>query len=293
MFGGSGLVGSRFIDLYHKDRLTITPKSKEVDITKKESLGNFFKENEKNFDTVINFAAYTNVDEAEKERGKKNGICWKINVEGVKNIAEACKDNGKYLIHISTDFIFPGNSDYPGPYSEDSRLPQNGDGIGWYGWTKLEGEKALKELFENYAVVRIASPYRGHFTEKLDFARNILNLFDEERLYPMFADKKFTPTFIDELSKVLYLLTEEKKKGIFHVVSTDITTPYEFASYLLEKARGSKGIVKKGSQAELNEKTGVPRPILGGLKTEITQKELGITLMTWRKAINEFVIQLG
>lgn len=118
-------------------------------------------------------------------------------------------------------------------------------------------------------------------------------LYDEGKLYPMFSDQKMTPSFIDEIAKVLYLLVEEKKTGIFHVASTIVATPYEFASYLLEKARGAKGVVKEGSLVEFMKTPGrTPRSIFGGLKTEITQRQLGITLMTWKEALDEFVRQL-
>ncbi|KKU64310.1 MAG: hypothetical protein UX88_C0014G0002 [Candidatus Woesebacteria bacterium GW2011_GWC2_47_16] len=104
----------------------------------------------------------------------------------------------------------------------------------------------------------------------------------------MFSDQKITPTFIDEAAKIIYLLLEEKKVGIYHIASRDLTTPFEFASYLLEKARGAKGVVKEGSMKESLKVPGrPPRSRLGGLANEKTRKELGITLMTWKEAVDE------
>ncbi|HJX59043.1 hypothetical protein A2V61_02835 [Candidatus Woesebacteria bacterium RBG_19FT_COMBO_47_8] len=293
-FGADGLVGSRFTDLYHKDSQFITPKIDELDITAKKPLSDYFEKNRSDFEVVINFAAITNVDAAEKERGNKQGLSWQVNVEGAKNIAENCLRLDKFLIHISTDFVFPGTKNNPGPSAEDTKLPETEEGLGWYGWTKGRGEEEIAKTGVKHAVLRITYPYRAHYPAKIDFARNILELFDEGKLYPMFSDQQMTPSFIDEIAKVLYLLVEEKRTGIFHAASADLTTPYDFAAYLLEKARGAKDVVTKGSMKEYLSAAGrTPRPIVGGLKVAKTESELGIKFMGWQEAIGEFIKQLN
>lgn len=288
------MVGSRFTDLYHQDTQLITPKITELDITDKKALREFFAQNASDFDSVINFAAITDVDGSEKERGNENGPTWKVNVGGAENIASECKKHSKHLIQISTDFVFPGTKERPGPYSEDESLPTSPEGIGWYGWTKRIAEEKTREIWDKTAILRITFPYRAHYPTKIDFARKILELYDEGKLYPMFSDQTMTPSFIDEIAKVLYLLVEEQKTGVFHSASADTTTPHEFASYLLEKARKVKNAVKESSMQEYLKAPGrTPRPLLGGLKVEKTEKELGINFMTWRAAVDEFVSQLG
>lgn len=293
VLGADGLVGSRFTDLYHKETPTITPKAEELDITNKKALEVYFETYKKEFHSVINFAAFTDVDGAEKEKGNEKGVVYLVNVVGAQNLASASKTFGKYFIHISTDFVFPGTEEYPGPYPEDAKLPNNPEDVTWYGWTKALGEKRVLSANKGASIVRISYPYRAHYTGKLDYARKILSLYDEGNLYPIFSDQKITPTFIDEASKIFYLLLEEKKVGIYHVASCDLTTPFSFASYVLQKARGVTGVLKEGSMKEFLKVPGrPPRPRLGGLLTEKTEKELGTTLMTWREAVNEFVIQL-
>jgi dTDP-4-dehydrorhamnose reductase len=293
VFGTPGLVGSRFVDLIASERQSITPEVHEVDITDKSSLAAFFQENEKSFDAVVNFAAYTDVNGAEKEKGNKQGQVWQVNVDGAGNVAEMAKKYNKFLLHISTDFVFPGSEENPGPYAEDAKLPSAADGIGWYGWTKLMGEKKVKEIGGKYAIVRIAYPFRSHCTQKSDFARKILALYDEGKLYPMFTDQIMTPTFIDEAGSAIEEICELEKEGIYHLVSSNTTTPYEFASYLLEKARGVKDVVKKGSLKEHLKASGrTPISRLGGLDTKKTQKELGMKFKTWQQAVDEFVEQL-
>ena len=293
VLGGSGLIGSRFVELVSAEK-QVVPKEEELDITDPKALEDFFDRHQDDFDVVINFAACTDVDGAEKERGDETGVVWKVNVIGAENLARAAQKHGKFLIQISTDFVFPGTEENPGPYSEEVEPPENMEAIGWYGWTKLMAEKKIKEAGGNSAIVRLAYPFRAAPYElKLDFARSILKLFDEGRLYPMFADQQLTPVFIDDLVIALEKIGELKKPGVYHLVTTDVTSPFEFASYLLEKARGVKGIVKKGSMKEFLKVPGrTPRPRLGGLDSKKTQQVLGMKFRTWKEAVDEFVKQL-
>jgi len=298
VIGASGLVGSRFVELA-KSKLSIIPVDENIlDITNKESVDKFFKENE--FDSVLNFAAITNVDGAEKERGDENGFTWKLNVIGPKNLAEACKVNnkqslaskspGKFLVQISTDFVFRGTENEAGPYAEDTTLPEDNNGIGWYGWTKNRAEARIRESGVRNAVVRIAYPFYGSkFEQKLDFAKNYLKVFDNGKLFPIFTDQTFTPLNIDDFVESMVKILNEEIEGTFHIVSSDTATPFDFVEYLLNKTRNVSGVVQKGSMIEFLKTVGrTPRPRLGGLKTEITEKRLGMKFKTWREMVDDF-----
>lgn len=294
VIGGSGLIGSRFIELTKKNNKILTPDEEKLDITRKTSVEKYFEENNSKFDVAVNFAAFTDVDGAEKERGDKGGLVWKLNVDGAENVAKACRKHGKFLIQISTDFVFLGTEDNPGPYDEDVQLPDFSEKIGWYGWTKNVAERNVRKACTNSVIIRTAYPFRASpYKQKLDFARNTLDLYDAGKLYPMFSDQKLTPVFIDDLVKALEKIAILKRPGIYHVVTSDVTTPYDFASYLLEKAKGVKGVVQKGSMEEFLKAPGrTPRPRLGGLKSEKTQKILGMKFKTWKQSVDEFVKQL-
>ncbi len=290
--GSAGLVGSRFLETLPEKYEPLSPEIGELDIRNEEALREFF--NDMKPAIVVHFAAFTNVDLAERERGDEKGNVWKVNVEGTRNLAKlvAKRKNG-FLVYISTDFVFPATEDCPGPYNEDSELVEGADKISWYGWTKLMAEKEISKVGGNFAIVRISYPYRAHFSGKPDFARNILTLFDKGELYPMFADQKITPTFIDELCEGLHRLLRLRKSGVYHIASSNLTSPYEFANYLLEKTRGVKRVVKKGSVKEYLEQPGrTPRPKVGGLESGKTQRILGIEFRTWQKAVDEFARQL-
>ena len=286
--GATGLVGSRFAELYPKSEEIFSPDVAELDITSIDSVNNYFNKNQ--VAAVVNFAAYTNVDGAEKERGDKNGAAWKLNVDGVENLMKACKDKDIFLVQVSTDFVFKGDEKDSGPYSEDKKIPDDDLGISWYGWTKNRAEKLIKESGARYAIVRIAYPfYSAKFEGKLDFAKGFLKLFDDGKLYPVFSDQIHSVSNVDDLVKPLTKIVNEKIEGVFHIVSRDTTTPFDFASYLLEKARGVKDVLQNGSMSEFLKAPGrTPRPRLGGLKTEITEEKLGMSFKTWREMVDGF-----
>lgn len=292
VIGASGMVASRFCDLV-KDKFEIVPSDeKTLDITSREAVVDYFENNK--FDAVINFAAFTNVDGAEAQRGDESGLVWKLNVEGPKYLADICKEKNIFLVHISTDFVFQGDDINPGPYAEDAVIPEDASGIGWYGWTKNRGEKVVKESGAKYAIVRYGYPFRAaEFELKKDWARNLINLYNEQKLYPLFDDQTQNILFIDDLVEPLSKIVEENITGIFHIASSDTTTPYEVGSYLLEKYVGSSVELQKGSMVEFLKAPGrTPRPRLGGLKVEKTEEMLGIKFRSWREMIDEFISQL-
>jgi len=292
VIGASGMVASRFVDLA-RDRFRITPIDEKIlDITDGKAIEKYSDEHK--FDVVINFAAFTNVDGAEAQKGDKSGLVWKLNVGGPENLAKVCKEKNIFLVHISTDFVFPGNEVKPGPYDEDVPIPETSESIGWYGWTKNRAEKVVAESGIRYAIVRYGYPFRAaNYDLKKDWARNLINLYNEQKLYPLFDDQVQSILFIDDLVEPLAKIINEEIMGIFHIAPTDTTTPYESGSYLLEKYAGKSVELQKGSMAEFLKTSGkAARPRLGGLKVEKTETKLGIKFKNWREMVDEFVDQL-
>jgi len=293
VIGGSGMVASRFIDLARSKFEITSADEKTLDITNREKIASFFENN--SFDAVVNFAAFTNVDGAEAQKGDKEGLVWKLNVEGPKALAEICLAKNMFMVHISTDFVFPGNEANPGPYSEDSILSESEEGIGWYGWTKNRAEVEVSGSGCRKAIVRYGYPFRAaEFDLKKDWARNLLGIYNEQKLYPLFTDQVQSVVFIDDLVEPLCKIVEEGLEGVFHIVSEDTTTPYEIGSYVLEKYAGKLVEIQKGSMVEFLKAPGrTPRPRLGGLTVEKTEEKLGMKFKTWREMVEEFLDQLS
>lgn len=292
--GGNGLVGSHFVENYQQNLkendILLSPKSKELDITNQKSVKDFFKLHNPNI--IIHFAAFTDVSLAEKERGNRKGPCWTVNLEGTANLIRATGDKS-YFIHISTDVVFAGKKENPGPYPEDYPTEDNPNFLSWYGWTKREAEKLVMQHFANYVILRIANPVRVKYKDKLDYVQKILKQFDTNKLYPFFDDQYLTLTYVNEVTETLRILLKERLSGIYHVSSYNIFTPYKMAKLLIAKARGKKNIIKPISVEDFLKSNPSRYPQYGGLKVEKTQNILNLRFMKWEEIIFSIVKQLS
>lgn len=291
--GSTGLVGSRFVELYRRKSYLHLPTQVEFDIINRDQMKDVFAKY--NFGVVINFAAFTDVAAAEAQRGDKNGNCWKINVEGVNNLLSIINPNKTHFIHISTDYVFSGSKDDPGPYAEDQVAEEDSDKVTWYGFTKGDAERLVISKFaQKTTILRLIYPVRAKFEEKLDYLRKPLKLFDEGKLYPMFSDQRVSVSFIDEVCEVIAKIIAGNHYGVFHASSRDTTTPFEIVSYLIEKARGKKNAVKPIALDEFIKSTGSPPvryPKYGGLRVKESEQKLGINFSTTRQIVDKLISQ--
>ncbi|MEK7450371.1 MAG: sugar nucleotide-binding protein, partial [Patescibacteria group bacterium] len=233
--GGNGLIGSYIVAHYLRlvdSRRILSPSHKKFDITDSSAVSHYFKLHKPSI--VINLAAHRNASTAELQRGDKEGSVWKANVIGAKNIAKACKTYGSYLIHISTDYVFSGHKDNPGPYSEKDTPEKNDNLLSWYGITKREGESAILNTLSNAAIIRINNVTRPNNRDlKLDYIGKFLWLYEQEKLYPIFGDQYVTLTYIPSITQIITKLIKTKKTGIYHAASIDVCTPFELAYYAI------------------------------------------------------------
>ncbi len=194
--------------------------SKELDITKKNKIKDLFLKTA--FDFVINCAAYTNVEQAEKEPEK----AFLVNAEGVKNLAEVCQKQGATLIHISTDYVFDGQKETPYTEEDDTNP------INEYGKSKLAGERYVQKIMKKYFIVRTSWLYSefGH-----NFFKTILKKSETEKELTIATSETGTPTNANDLAKFILDLIELEsyKYGIFHYSNLGEATWCEFAKEIL------------------------------------------------------------
>lgn len=237
VFGGAGLVGSKFIDLNSQNFEINAPDILELDILNKnqvlKGIENF------NPDAIVNFAAYTNVEAAEDQKGDKDGICFQINAIGAKNVAEAARDFNKYLIHISTEYVFDGTKS-EGPYKEEDK--QNP--INWYGETKYFGEQYVLESGCYLGLIRICMPFSPFYELKKDIARFFLGELKAGRQINAIDDQKVTPTLVSDIANALSVLVDKETHGIYHVCSSNFTSPFEFAKSIAKTFNLSEDLVR-------------------------------------------------
>jgi len=231
--GSSGQLGQslQFIAKNYPEITFVFCDSLQLDITDQSSVTSIFKEN--NPDYCINTAAYTAVDKAESAPEKAH----LINAIGPKNLAEACKDFGTTLIHVSTDFVFDGNASKP--YTEED-VP-NPTGV--YGQTKLDGERMIQELTKNYFIIRTSWVY-SQFGN--NFMKTMLRLGSERDQISVVNDQIGTPTnavdLAEALLKIIVIKTHPDSYrgpaanayGIYNFSNEGQCSWYDFAKKIFE-----------------------------------------------------------
>jgi dTDP-4-dehydrorhamnose reductase len=228
--GITGLIGSRIVELL-SDKYEFQNLSLEtgVDITNPETLS--ILEEDTEHEIVLHLAAKADVDGCEQDKpAGKDGAAWKINVEGTRNVVNACRKSGKKIIYISTDFVFDGTKTVGEEYTEeDTPNPVN-----WYAQTKYEGEKIVQESGVPYLILRIAYPYRTPFPQKKDLVQAILSRLQAGQEIKAVTDHIMTPTFVDDIASALEMVIKENQTGIYHVVGVDSVSPYELAKKIAD-----------------------------------------------------------
>ncbi|MHB1314633.1 MAG: dTDP-4-dehydrorhamnose reductase [Christensenellales bacterium] len=191
----------------------------EVDITQMESVQKLVEGVKPQ--TVINCAAYTNVDKAEAEEE----VAYQVNAVGPKNIAEVCREKDIELVHISTDYVFSGTpclaNGRPRPYVEsDVCDPKTA-----YGRTKLQGERFVQDICNKYYILRTAWLYG----EGTNFIRTMLQLAQTHDTIRVVDDQIGSPTSTVDLANAICSLTGSGAYGLYHATCEGQCSWYEFA----------------------------------------------------------------
>lgn len=220
---------------------------------------------------VINSAAMTNVDACETRRDD----ALAANGDGPRHIAGACARLGARLIHVSTDYVFPGDDQQPGPYLEDAPVRP----VNHYGWTKLQGEHAIAEVCSGripWLVARTALVY-GHVPGgRSNFITWLAGELRAGRRVKVVHDQSNTPTLADDLATALLHLARRDSQGIIHVAGPDLVTRDAWARAIAAFYALDESLIDVLSTAEL--KQPARRPLRSGLRTSRQQELAGVTL---------------
>ena len=283
--GANGQLGNemRIVSKGSSDRYIFTDVE-ELDILDKKAVMDCVKREK--IEVVVNCAAYTNVDKAEDEPA----LAEKLNATAVGYLAEACKDNGATLIHISTDYVFGGNEGNT-PKTEDEKA--NPTGV--YGKTKLLGERAIEKVGCKHIIIRTAWLY-SEFGN--NFVKTMRKLTAEKDSLKVVFDQIGTPTYALDLAEVIKLFIERLKtangqqpiaNGIYHFSNEGVTSWYDFAKEICELS-GNKCDIQPCHSDEFPSK--VKRPSYSVLdKTKIKNK-LNITIPHWKESLKKCISKL-
>ncbi len=242
VLGGSGLVGAGVLELWADEFELVAPTHTQLDVLDTEALAAFLAET--HAQVVVNLAAWADVDGAEPERGDRDGRVYALNTRYPASLAGVCGEYGKYLVHVSTDYVFDGAS-LDRPYRESDPTGP----LCWYAETKLGGEYGVLSSGAQACVARIEMPFSAREHPKQDLAR--LCLARLRRGEPMVGvvDQRITPVLLDDAVRALRLLIEARFTGIVHVAAADWTSPFLFARSIAQRLGLNADLVQPESFA--------------------------------------------
>lgn len=227
-------------------------------------------------EAVIHCAAYTAVDKAEDEVE----LCEKVNANGTKFIAEACRNIEAKMLYISTDYVFPGNGDKP--YETDDATGP----LGVYGKTKLDGEKAVINTIDKYFIVRISWVFGKNGK---NFVKTMLNIGKDKESVNVVCDQIGSPTYTCDLAQLICDMIKTNRYGIYHASNEGFCSWADFAEEIF-KCAGYKTNVNHISTSEY------PTKAVRPLNSRLSKKSLDNAgfkrLPHWKDAVKRYIDEI-
>lgn len=228
-------------------------------------------------DVIINCAAHTNVDACETQWD----LAYQINAIGPRNLSIASERVGAKLIHVSTDYVFPGTS--PKPLTEFDPVGP----ISAYGKTKWEGENFVKEFSHRHFILRTAWLYG----DGKNFVKTMLKLAETHDTITVVSDQFGSPTSAVELAKMIHFLEPTENYGTYHATCEGQCSWADFAVKIFEKA-GKDTVVKYVTTEEYNSPT--KRPAYSVLDNYMLRLVAGdaFRMADWEDALDVYMKEI-
>ncbi len=278
--GITGQLGYEFFKLF-KDKgfnNVFSIPEDELDITKKEDVDSYFDKIKP--EILIHCAAYTNVDKAEVEADK----CFKVNVEGTRNLALKMKELNGTMVYFSTDYVFDGNGNNFFEI-DDIKNP-----LSVYGKTKLEGENIVKSLISKYFICRVSWLFGINGN---NFIKTMLRLSKTHDELNIVNDQIGSPTYAKDVAFEVYNFLKTQKYGTYHVTNEGVCSWAELAEFVF-KSENIKIKVNKVSTEKYLEinKNAAKRPLNSRLsKKSLTDNGFNL-LPTWEDATLRYLREI-
>lgn len=274
VIGAKGMLGRDLVEVLsgYPDWEVLAWDIDEIDIREEE--GTIAKIESARPETVINLAAYTDVDACEKDQEK----AFAINAAGMRHVALGALKCSAKIVYLSTDYVFDGKKKEP--YLEDDP-PRP---IGIYGLSKLKGEQHALDLVKDALIVRTQWLYGRHGK---NFIVSILRQAREKKALSIVDDQVGSPTYTVDLAKAIAVLIQHDARGIYHVANGDLCTWYVFGLAILKLSGMTDVSVIPISSKELGRPA--PRPSYSVLNTEKLKRETGINMRSWSEALEDYL----
>lgn len=291
--GANGLLGQKLVRLYEDNsevQLIATAKGKnrnptgrytyvQMDVTSEEEVNSVIQSQQP--DAVINTAAMTHVDDCELNPTD----CWKLNVDAVRFLTNACNQVNSFFLHLSTDFVFDGMS---GPYTEEDEP----NPLSKYAESKLESEEIVINSGLSYAIARTMLVY-GVVP---DMSRSNIILWvkknlEEGKEIKVVNDQWRTPTLAEDLAKGCALIAEKRAEGIYNISGKDMLSPYDMALATADFFGLDKSLMQEVDGTVFTQPA--KRPPKTGFILDKARKELGYEPVSFKEGLYVLKSQLS
>nr|WP_256478642.1 dTDP-4-dehydrorhamnose reductase [Sebaldella sp. S0638] len=276
IIGSNGQLGHDFQKLFDNLNMKyIAVDYKELDITNNIKVEEFFNKN-KEFNIIINCAAYNDVDKAETDTEK----CYLLNSKAPEKLAEICQKSGAIFVTYSTDFVFDGHQKVP--YTEED-IPNP---LSVYGESKYKGETEVLKSYDKAYVIRTSWVFG---IANNNFNKQVINWSKSKNELSIVDDQISVPTYSKDLAELSWELIKTNKFGLYHLTNSGECSKYEQAKYILEKI-GWNGSLSVAKTKDFN--LPAKRAEYTKLSSEKIEKLLGKKIPDWRDAIDRFLIEM-
>jgi len=281
VIGAGGQLGRALLATSPAEADVVVPARSDCDLTNDDQIEHWL--NEVRPGVVFNAAAYTAVDAAESDEANAQ----LINATGVGRLAEAAKRHSARLVHVSTDFVFDGETSRP--YAPDDEPSP----VNIYGRTKRDGEVAILDSGADALIVRTAWVY---FERGRNFVHTMLRLMSERDEVRVVSDQIGTPTYARNLARALWTMAQKPVSGIYHVTDSGVASWYDFAVAIREEAAAG-GLIANAARivpvSTADYPTPARRPRFSVLDNSNTRSVLGATGQHWREALREMLMRIN
>ena len=224
-------------------------------------------------EAVIHTAAFTAVDACETQRE----LSWRVNVDGTANVAAACREASVRLAHVSTEYVFDGES---GPYTEED-IPHP---ISYYGLSKLESEKAVRERCSDWAIARTTVLFGEAPNVRPSFVAWLVDKLGKGETVRVVDDQIGSPTLADNLAEMLLAVLDSDRQGIYNTVGDSIIDRHSFAVIAAKRFGLDPNLIQRIKTSELNQPAA--RPLKAGLIMEKFKKDFpAVAVLTAEQAL--------
>jgi dTDP-4-dehydrorhamnose reductase len=275
IIGFDGQLGMDCQKILAPNHHLITPTLAELDLCDQESVDILIATEKP--EVVINCAAFTAVDNCEKEEE----LSWKINAAGPEFLAKACEKAQARLIQVSTDYVFDGNKPVPQSYSETDEI----NPLSQYGRSKLAGEEEVQKHCSDFAILRTAWLYSAHGPNFLKTMLRI-TLADPGAVRKVVDDQYGSLTWSFTLAKQIEILLTSDIQGVVHTTSEGYSTWYSAACYFLN----TMGVEHSLTPCATSDyPTPAHRPTNSILENSVLEEKGISVFVDWKEDIDTFV----